>query len=72
LFTYQKPKKPKKPTTTTTTTTAAPEKNTEEPEEVVDPEEPEQAIGSQFDPNEIDCTNRDFVPHPNCRKVSGK
>ncbi|XP_036672897.3 endochitinase [Drosophila suzukii] len=66
--TTKKPKKPKKPTTTTTTTTAAPEKNTEEPEEVVDPEEPEQAMGSQFDPNEIDCTNRDFVPHPNCRK----
>ncbi|XP_017084491.2 endochitinase [Drosophila eugracilis] len=68
--TTKKPKKPKKPTTTTTTTTPAPEKNTEEPEEVlqpVDPVDPEQPMG-QFDPNEIDCTNRDFVPHPNCRK----
>ncbi|XP_041630279.1 endochitinase isoform X1 [Drosophila kikkawai] len=62
--TTKKPKKPKK-TTTTTTTTPAPEKTTEEPEEVVDPEQP---IEPQFDPNEIDCTNRDFVPHPNCRK----
>ncbi|XP_016961450.1 endochitinase [Drosophila biarmipes] len=66
--TTKKPKKPKKPTTTTTTTTAAPEKSTEEPEEVVDPVEPEQSMGNQFDPSEIDCTNRDFVPHPNCRK----
>ncbi|EDW52713.1 GM17397, partial [Drosophila sechellia] len=67
-----KPKKPKK-TTTTTTTTPAPEKSTEEPEEVVhpvEPTDPEQPMGPQFDPNEIDCTNRDFVPHPNCRKVS--
>ncbi|KAH8344275.1 hypothetical protein KR084_009284, partial [Drosophila pseudotakahashii] len=68
--TTKKPKKPKKTTTTTTTTTPAPEKSTEEPEEIVDPEpaEPEQPAGPQFDPSEIDCTNRDFVPHPNCRK----
>ncbi|XP_001358424.3 endochitinase [Drosophila pseudoobscura] len=64
--TTKKPKKPKKTTTTTTTTTSAPEKFTEEPEIVVDPE---QKPGEpQFDPSEIDCTNRDFVPHPNCRK----
>ncbi|KAH8295351.1 hypothetical protein KR018_010379, partial [Drosophila ironensis] len=60
----QKPKKPKK-TTTTTTTTVAPEKSTEGPEEVVDPEP---SMEPQFDPSEIDCTNKDFVPHPNCRK----
>ncbi|XP_043651294.1 endochitinase [Drosophila teissieri] len=71
--TTKKPKKPKK-TTTTTTTTPAPEKSTEEPEEVVhpvdpvQPVDPEQPMWPQFDPNEIDCTNRDFVPHPNCRK----
>ncbi|EDW97286.1 endochitinase [Drosophila yakuba] len=71
--TTKKPKKPKK-TTTTTTTTPSPEKSTEEPEEVVhpvdpvEPVDPEQPMWPQFDPNEIDCTNRDFVPHPNCRK----
>ncbi|KAH8360122.1 hypothetical protein KR093_010866, partial [Drosophila rubida] len=64
----KKPKKPKKTTTTarTTTTTAAPEV-TDEPEIVVDPVE---AVtpGISFDSSEIDCTNRDYVPHPNCRK----
>ncbi|KAH8277359.1 hypothetical protein KR026_009694, partial [Drosophila bipectinata] len=65
--TTKKPKKPKKTTTTTTTTTTtpAPEKTTEGPEEIVDPE---QSVSTQFDPSEIDCTNKDFVPHPNCRK----
>ncbi|XP_017103729.2 endochitinase [Drosophila bipectinata] len=65
--TTKKPKKPKKTTTTTTTTTTtpAPEKTTEDPEEIVDPE---QSVSTQFDPSEIDCTNKDFVPHPNCRK----
>ncbi|XP_030562853.1 endochitinase [Drosophila novamexicana] len=64
--TTKKPKKPKTTTTTTTTTTEAPEL-TEEPEPIVDPEE-NATTGIEFDPSEIDCTNRDFVPHPNCRK----
>ncbi|XP_060650012.1 endochitinase [Drosophila nasuta] len=64
----KKPKKPKKTSTTTTTTTVAP-KVTEEPEEVLDPEQPvTPGDGDGFDINEIDCTNRDYVPHPNCRK----
>lgn len=67
-----KPRPKPRPTTSTTTTTATPTSSSSEETgglEVLEPKpETIEPSGGHVMPD-IDCTNKDFIPHANCQKV---